>query len=137
VNGPAVAAEGDVAAVAWFTRAQDQPRVLVSFSRDGGRAFDAPVRVDDGEALGRVDVVVLRGTALVAWLRGEGRRAKVMARLVSPDGRLGGPVVLGETSSGRSSGFPRMEPCAEGVAVAWTEVGERAVVKTAVLAPER
>ncbi|HEU0076539.1 MAG TPA: sialidase family protein, partial [Longimicrobiaceae bacterium] len=69
VNGPQVAARGEQVAVAWFTGARDTARVLVAFSRDAGATFGAPVRVDDGDPAGRVDVELLEGGgALVSWI---------------------------------------------------------------------
>ena len=41
-NGPAAAAAGNRAAVAWFTAAGDSPRVQVAFSSDAGASFSAP-----------------------------------------------------------------------------------------------
>jgi len=59
VNGPQVDAIGDRVVTAWFTGAGDHGRVLVAFSDDGGATFAAPVSVDDGKPVGRVDVVML------------------------------------------------------------------------------
>ncbi|MBC7896320.1 MAG: exo-alpha-sialidase [Cytophagaceae bacterium] len=53
VNGPAIAARGDTAVVAWFTGAQDTARVRVAWSFDGGATFAAPVRIDGGSPVGR------------------------------------------------------------------------------------
>jgi hypothetical protein len=58
VNGPAVAAVGDTVAVAWFTAAQENPRVHVAYSLDGGATFGPPARVDDGNPAGRVDLAL-------------------------------------------------------------------------------
>ncbi|HEV2149046.1 MAG TPA: hypothetical protein VGR37_16690, partial [Longimicrobiaceae bacterium] len=68
VNGPQVSARGERVGVAWFTGARDTARVLVAFSDDAGATFGAPVRVDDGDPAGRVDVELLEGgEALVSW----------------------------------------------------------------------
>ena len=42
VNGPAIAAGGAAVAVAWFTAADERPRVSVVFSADAGATFGAP-----------------------------------------------------------------------------------------------
>src|SRR4029434_9739704 len=47
VNGPAVSASGRTVAVAWFNALKEEGKAFVAFSRDGGRTFGAPVRVDD------------------------------------------------------------------------------------------
>ena len=54
VNGPAVAHGDGHLAVAWFTAAQDRPRVLLAFSHDGGASFDAPIQIDGDRPVGRV-----------------------------------------------------------------------------------
>jgi len=46
VNGPAVAASGRRVAVAWYTYADERPRVRLAFSDDAGARFGAPVEVD-------------------------------------------------------------------------------------------
>ncbi len=48
VNGPAVAAAGDQVVLAWFTAAQDIPRIQLSFSIDEEQSFGVPIQADDG-----------------------------------------------------------------------------------------
>ena len=89
VNGPAVAAQGDLVAIAWFTAAQDDPSVLVAFSEDGGRSHGEPLRVDHGSPLGRVDVLLLdHGTVLVSWLEHDEGQARIVVRPVTPSAAL-------------------------------------------------
>ena len=57
VNGPAIAASGDQVAVAWFTAPAGTSLVKAAFSSDSGATFAAPVVVDSGHPLGRLDVV--------------------------------------------------------------------------------
>ena len=45
VNGPAVAAEGRLVAVAWYTAAGGTRRVKVAFSADAGATFGAPLHL--------------------------------------------------------------------------------------------
>ena len=127
VNGPAVAANGEDVAVAWFTAAGGVPRVKLAFSRDAGERFGAPVQVDDGNPAGRVDLVLLEdGSALVSWLeRTGGELAEVRVRPVGADGGAGESVSVSPSSGERASGFPRMARAADGsVIVAWTDVSE-------------
>lgn len=62
VNGPAIAADGDFVAVAWFTAADDEPRTRIAVSTDGGRSFSRPrdlLGARRGErALGRIDLAL-------------------------------------------------------------------------------
>jgi hypothetical protein len=118
VNGPQAASEGERLALAWFAASKDDPRVQVVFSEDGGETFGKPVRVDESGAVGRVDVELAPGGAVVSWLEREGA---VAARRVSPSGELSDAVTVARTGSDRASGFPRMAAFGEHVYVAWTE----------------
>lgn len=134
VNGPAADGAGDVAVVAWFTAANDTPRVRAAFSADGGATFNPPIEVDDGNPVGRVDVLLLDGDrALVVWLERVGEDAELRGRIVRRDGGSGTARRLAATSSGRSGGFPRMARRGGEVVLAWTEPGEPSRIRAAVL----
>jgi len=133
VNGPAAAARGDLVVVAWFTAAADRPRVRAAFSRDGGRTFERPLEVDDGDPLGRVDVVMLDGdAALVSWLEREGDRARIALRHVTPSG-IAPSTVVATVPAARSSGFPRIAAVEDGILLAWTEGDAPSRIGTAVI----
>ena len=132
VNGPSVAADGRRVALAWYTEQGDTPRVQVAFSGDAGATFGQPVRVDDGEAMGRVDVVMLAdGSALVCWMAGGAEGGANKVRRVAADGALGPVAVVARTDVSRSSGFPRMARLGDTVYFAWTQFGEPSQVGTA------
>jgi hypothetical protein len=133
VNGPSVSADGRRVAIAWYTEAGTSPRVKAVFSDDAGATFGGPVEVDDGEALGRVDVLLLPdGSALVCWMAGSAEAGAIKVRRVRPDGSLGPTSVVAKTSISRSSGFPRMALLADEVHFAWTEFGTPSQVRTAI-----
>jgi hypothetical protein len=137
VNGPQADAEGRVAIVAWYTAANDSPRVQLAFSDDAGATFAAPVRVDDGEPLGRVDVLLTAaGDALVVWLERAGDDAEIRARLVTRDAALPSRVIA-HTSAQRPSGFPRMARSGDRVLIAWTDPTDGSHVKAATLTLRR
>lgn len=132
VNGPSVAADGRRVALAWYTGEGDSPRVQVAFSGDAGATFGAPTRVDDGEALGRVDVVLLAdGSALVCWMSGGAEGGANKVRRVAPDGTLGPVAIIAQSDVSRSSGFPRMARQGDTVHFAWTQFGKPSQVRTA------
>jgi len=132
VNGPSVAADGRNVVVAWYTGANDSPRVKAAFSNDAGGTFGDAVEVDDGETLGRVDALMLPdGSALVCWLSGNVEGGQIKVRRVHPDGSLGPPAVIAKTDISRSSGFPRMARLGDEVHFAWTEFGKPSYVRTA------
>jgi len=133
VNGPAVAADGDRVAVAWFTSPAEVPRVKVVFSQDAGATFGQPIQIDDGESVGRVDVLMLPdGSALVCWLSGTTAGGAIKVRRVTANGSVGPPAVIAQTDISRSSGFPRMARLGDEVHFAWTEFGKPSRVRTAV-----
>jgi hypothetical protein len=132
VNGPSVSADGRRVALAWFTGEGDTPRVQVAFSGDAGATFGAPARVDDGEAMGRVDVVLLAdGSALICWMSGSAEGGANKVRRVAPDGTLGPVAAISQTEVSRSSGFPRMSRIGDTVHFAWTQFGKPSQVRTA------
>jgi hypothetical protein len=122
VNGPQVAANGERVVVAWFTAAEDVPRVRAAFSRDAGASFDTPLEIDDGQPLGRVAVTLLPdGAALVSWLEQTDGGAEVRVRRVSPSGSQGPATRVAVTDPARSSGFPRMARLDDRMLFAWTD----------------
>lgn len=121
VNGPKADAQGNDVVLAWFTAPEDEPRVNVAFSTDGGRTFGAPVRVDDGLPAGRVDVVLLDdGTAVVSWLERVEGAAEIRLRRVAPAGTRSAFTTLTRTGAERASGFPRMARSGSTLVLAWT-----------------
>jgi hypothetical protein len=132
VNGPALAARGGMLAAAWFTAAQQRPRVMASFSADGGRSWQRPVEVAAGTTHGRVDVVMPDDrTAVVSWLDVTGDGAEIHYRRVPAKGRPGPVRTLATTSPARSSGFPQMALAGGRLVFAWTVVGDPPAVRTA------
>lgn len=135
VNGPQIASDGDRLAVAWFSAARNEPRVNVAFSTDGGATFSNPVRIDDGNALGRVDVVMHRsGAAIVTWMEEAGKAATIRARVVSPDGAKSESITIAQTASARNAGFPRIASDGRNVYFSWTEPGAASHVRLAAAA---
>ena len=133
VNGPSIVADGERVAVAWFTGARDTARVNVAFSSDAGATFNAPVRVDDGNPAGRVDVEFDgSGRALVTWLERVGDDgAEVRIRAVSPGGTTSPAMMVASSAAARASGFPRMVRAGEELIFAWTQPGDTARVRMA------
>lgn len=138
VNGPSVAAAGDLGAVAWFGLVDGTPEVKVAFTGDQGASFGAPALVERGSiqaaTLGRVDLEwVSTDTVLVSWLTAVGPDAEIRYRTVDIDGAMGPVNVLAETSSSRSSGFPRIARTGEGVVFVWRQLDEPATLQMAVV----
>ncbi len=106
VNGPRLASDGGRVAAAWFTAADNDPRVLASFSPDAGTRFLLPLRFDRGKPLGRVDTLILRdGALLVTWLETDG---SFWLRRVTPDFSLDEPVALAPPGALSAKTNPRL-----------------------------
>lgn len=139
VNGPSVDATGDTVAVAWFTGAQDTARVRLALSTDGGQTFAAPVRIDEGNPIGRVSVVLDDDARpVVVWMeRTSADSSAVRARRVAWDGRLSEPTTIAMVAGSRRSGFPRMVRSGNQLVLAWTVPGDTMQVRvgTAALMP--
>lgn len=122
VNGPIVRANGKRVAVAWFTAANDQPRVKAAWSGDSGRTFAAPIEVSSERPLGHVAAVMLAdGDLVVGWhgSAGEGR-ARMMLRRVSPSGAASEPFVLHEAADVFAFSVPQLALRGDELVVVWT-----------------
>jgi hypothetical protein len=121
VNGPAADARGDELAVAWFTAADQRPRVQIAFSGDAGATFSAPLLVDGESPLGRVDLAMAGGgEAWVSWLAVAGDVAAVRIARVGTSGVTETRTVA-TTGASRASGIPRLARVGDEVFVAWVE----------------
>lgn len=133
VNGPSIDAAGQRVALAWYTGANDVPRVKVAFSSDAGTTFGAPIIVDEGRPAGRVAAVLLEdGSSLVSWIeRTGGDTASVRVRRVREKEGAGAATTVASSTAARASGFPRMALAGEQVYFAWTVPGSPSTVRVA------
>ncbi|MBV1925159.1 MAG: sialidase [Dokdonia sp.] len=137
VNGPAIATQEEHMAVTWFTAAKDTPSVMVVFSQDNGATFNTPIRLDAGNAIGRVDISMFTTTtAVVSWLEPQGEDIVLQLAKVHADGRKEAPITVAKTSAKRQSGFPQLEVIGETAYVAWTDVDEEKGSKVRVMKVE-
>lgn len=119
VNGPRSEAMGNTLAIAWFTMANDNPVVKVTFSSDGGETFDEPVQLNKSETIGRVDLVLLdEHTAVVSWMEG----SEIKVAKVNRSGQVEAITSVVKSSEARSSGFPQLTKTNNGLLMAWTDV---------------
>ena len=132
INAASAAAKGDHVAIAWFTGAQDSPRVQVAFSADSGTTFGKPVTIGTGRAFGYAAAVLDDGgNAIVSWLeRAADGSARVLVRQVSPAG-VAGPVAEVAHGERQSLGYPRLSYSAGGTFIAWGNAKPGSKVQTA------
>jgi len=122
VNGPSVSASGANIAAAWFTAPNDASQVNVALSKDGGKTFGAPIRVDSGKPVGRVDIIAqASGEALVSWMEQAPEGTQVRVRLVHSDGTMGEPIIATAGSKVKFAGVPHMAMSGKQVVLAWTD----------------
>ncbi len=128
VNGPAADSRGPALAVAWFTAADNTPRIHATYSANSARTFTAPVTIDLGRPMGRIETVMLADqTALLVWLESktDTTSAGLYARRLWPDGKLSAAHLIADSTQARASGFPRAALRPNGhVVVSFTQPGE-------------
>ena len=132
VNGPKAASFENTLVVAWFTAANNTPKVNLSFSDDNGENFSTPIQIDKGKAIGRVDVALIdKENALVSWMESTEFAAEIKIMKVNKDGAKSAVFVVSTISAARGSGFPQMELVNNEVIVAWNHVVEKqSTIKT-------
>lgn len=132
VNGPQLATAGDSVAVAWYTAPEQQAKVQVAFSTDGGTTWGQPIRVDDGDPLGRVDIQLQDdGAAIVVWLERREDNAAIRARRVTRGRKVGKAWTVAQTAEARASGFPHVVRVGDELLFAWTVTGDDGGVRVA------
>ena len=133
VNGASLSARGRDVAMAWFAAKDDQPRSFAAFSKDSGRSFGAPIRIDDQASLGRVDVELLPdGSAVASYIEFADQKADFRLRRVTPDGQRSAPVTISNVAGNRSSGYPRVASSGHELVFAWVDRTAGSHVRTAV-----
>jgi hypothetical protein len=125
VNGPSVATDGDTAIVAWYTAADDKPAVKLARSRDGGGHFDAPVVLEQGDAVqGRVAVALDAQQVWALWMREDATGRSLWLARYAPDlsRQLQRVQVAKLHSRGNASGYPQLALLDGSAHVVWTDL---------------
>ena len=121
VNGPAIAARDRQVAVAWYTAAGNSPHVKLAFSDNAGQSFGRPLIIDDGEPIGRVDLLMLAdGSVLVSWIEKLAGGGALRFRRVNRSGKVGSATTIAPSGTARSNGFPQMVLNQKSILFAWT-----------------
>ncbi len=121
VNGPAIAAAGDLLAVAWFTAANGKPIVKAAVSTNAGKSFSAPVEISSNSPLGHVGLAIIdERSYAVSWLEPDrsGTNA-ILLRSLTADGQIGGINTVGRTALSRA--VPQMLRVGDKLVFAWTD----------------
>ncbi len=127
VNGPRADAIGNNLAVVWFSMSDKKGQVKVAFSKDGGATFKDPIQIDEGNSIGRVDIIMLdEHTSMVTWMEG----SEIKAVKVNDDGTKESSITIASSSESRLSGFPQMTKSGNKIFFAWTDDKDK-IIKVA------
>ena len=130
VNGPALAKNKDAIAVSWYTESDESPKVLIAVSKDGGKNFNNPYRLDSGGSNGRVDVVPWKSGFVASWAEKKDSVNYLMMSFIKNGLVLHTQEIMSLNAS-RRGGFPIIEPTDDGIVIAFTEVNKgKTVVQT-------
>ena len=121
VNGPKVAVNSKNLAVSWFTVSNNHPLVNVSFSKNNGNSFGAPLKVNDHDAIGRVDVAFLNDEeVIVSYMEVDDIGTYLRIKKVSFDGKISEPITISKIDGGRNTGVPQLEIIDSEIFIVWT-----------------
>ena len=131
VNAASAAAKDNRVAIAWYTEADDKPRVQLVFSSDGGTTFGKPIKINGGDTLGYASTALNSdGGAFVSWIEEGADSASALVRLVSPAG-VAGPILKIAAGPRSSLGYPKMFRSQTETWIAWGDA--KSGIKTAQL----
>ncbi len=132
VNGPALASHKNYIAIAWFTSPDEKPKVNVSFYNNDFTSFEKPIRIDEGNPLGRVGIELFEDFAIVSWLEKIGEKAEIKLAQVFSNKEKPKTITLSKSSTSRRSGFPQIEKTEDKLIFAWTVAnGKKSTIHTA------
>ena len=118
VNAASASAKNERVAIAWYTEANDNPRVQIIFSSDAGTTFGKPIVVSSHDAQGYASTALTDDGAFVSWIEEGERSARVLARFVSSAGTAG-PVAQIAEGSRQSLGYPQLLHAGNETWIAW------------------
>ena len=123
VNGPKVVVNKTTTAVAWFTAADDNPKVNLSFSLTDKDEFNLPIQLNDLDAIGRVDVAFLNSKeVLVSYMEFDDNATYLNVKKVTVEGEVSKAFTISKIDSGRETGVPQLEVMDNVVYLVWTNM---------------
>lgn len=124
VNGPSLAANGGSMIIGWYTAANDEPRVQLARSTDGGAHFGEPLILERGKQVdGRVAVALDGDNAWALWLREEfGGSSLWLARLAPDLSKERERVKVAMLKArGGANGYPKLALRNGAAFIVWTD----------------
>jgi hypothetical protein len=118
VNAASASAKDNNVAIAWYTEANDNPRVQIVFSSDAGTTFGKSTVVSSHDAQGYASTALTEDGAFVSWIEEGEHSARVLARFVTSAGAAG-PVLQIAEGSRQSLGYPQLLHAGAETWIAW------------------
>ncbi len=137
VNGPAIDADERFVAVAWFTAADQKPKVQTAFSTNAGKSFSEAIEIATGNTSGHVGLALIdKHSYVVSWMEpGKDGDYAIKLLAITSDGQKGRAQVAGRTSVARN--VPQLVRAGDKLIFAWTdkfdEVSKVVSVEVAIL----
>lgn len=120
VNGPAIAAHGNLVAVAWFTAARNSPIVKARVSKNGGKTFGDTIIIDSGRPIGHVDIAYIGDSSFaVSYMKHGDGLQDIRLRSLTSEGDLSLYKTAGRTAV--SHNVPQMVEHDGNLIMAWTD----------------
>ena len=120
VNGPKLAAEDSLVAIAWHTGTNGNPTAKYAYSMDNGTSFSEPVILNKGTSLGRVDAEIYRGISYLSWMEKTGNQTTLKLASFNKDKTITKSKTIAKLNESRRTGFPQMEQSGNNLIFAWT-----------------
>ena len=131
VNGPKMAVNGDKVAIVWYTAPNYEPKVNMAFSKDGGISFGNPIQIDNGYAIGRVDVLWLdKESVIVSWLEEKSDNGELILKSLNAENGSISFQTSFPINSGRGSGYPKLAKTDDRVFITWTKTGKESGIQS-------
>jgi hypothetical protein len=141
VNGPEIYADGKDVVVAWFTAADDIPKVKFARSTDSGKKFSAPLQISETGTTGHVGLSVdHNGDAWVIWQTSAGDgEVELTVRRVTANDQMSTIHKITAKGEAAAISVPQIATQGEQLILAWTEgeYGSTRIVTAEVRLPGR
>jgi len=134
VNGPAISSYNNQHAIAWYTMDQDTTKVYLKISNNRAESFGKRIRIDHGQALGRVKLDHSnKGEIFVCWFEMHEDNSDLLLKRFDSEGLILEEWKIATVSSGRESGFPALSIQDDELIIAWTENDDNARIRSAII----
>ncbi len=128
VNGPAISANKEDVAVAWFTLEDNVPTVNLKISDTAGKTFGDLIEVASGNTHSRVDIELLKsGDVVVSWLAVGEKTTQLMLAKYNNKGQLVDKLAVAEGKNSRRNGMPVIASHGNTVYMTWTDLETKKV----------